>query len=135
MRRTGLVLALVAAMVTVLVFTAPAFAVDPSKAPTIPDASNPAGPGGKNPETGADNPPPQDTVNPKIGGDPQAADGTIGELATDYTVHTTDVGAPAGHHIIDTLDDPDPQLEPLDLESPGDLVQFCRDFPAFCPEP
>ena len=116
MRRTSLVLAVVAVMVTVLVVAAPAFAI------SLPEASDPAGPGGKNPETGNDNRPPEN-----IGGQSTtniaAPEGTTGELATDYTTHAHEVGAPAGHHVIDATP-----------YTPGELVQLCRDFPAFCPD-
>ena len=87
MRRTSLVLAVVAAMVTVLVFAAPAFAVGPS----LPDASDPAGP-------------PENSGPPGKAVDPQAPAGTIGGLASETVVADATVhGAPFGHHILDDL--------------------------------
>jgi len=114
-------------MVTVLVFAAPSFAI------SLPGASDPSGPGGTNPETGEASLDPPANIGGKS--DPEPPDDTIGELATDYTTHTTEVGAPAGHHIIDTLpringviDLTDP-LNNVTIESPGDLVQYCQDNP------
>ena len=107
-------------MVTVLVFTAPAFAISLGE-------SDPSGPGGKNPETGADNPPPN-----MIGGeprgeledrhDPQAPEDTTGGLAADYTSFEHELGGVPDHHLTQTL-----AANPTDeLESPGDLIQSCR---------
>ena len=87
MKRIFLVLAVAAAMVTVLVFAAPAFAV----APSLPDASDPAGP----PDSG---PPGVEDV------DPNAPAGTIGNLASEIVVDDATVhGVAPGHHILDDI--------------------------------
>jgi len=109
MRRTSLVLAVVAAMVTVLVFTAPAFAVEDHR---------PAGPGGTNPETGGDNPPPENILN-EGETPPQAPTDTVGGLATGVVL--LDVAGhdiPPGWHIVNDLG-----------QTPGELVQQCSDLP------
>src|SRR5215203_7179961 len=78
MRRTSLVLAVVAAMVTVLVFAAPAFAVAGAPgAPDLPDEALPAGP----PEPSG---PPSKDVDPKA--DTQAPTPTLGGLASEIVV-------------------------------------------------
>ena len=87
MRRTSLVLAVVAAMVTVLVFAAPALAVGPS----LPADSDPAGP-------------PENSGPPGKAVDPQADDqerGTLGGFASEAAVADATVhGVPFGHHIL-----------------------------------
>ncbi len=114
MRRTSLVLAVVVAMVTVLVFAAPAFAV------SLPSDAQPSGP----------QPPDGTQVTP----DPKAPNNTIGDLASgeaiDATRHEGEVLGPEapGYHIIRSL----PLLSLAageSLESPGDLVQYCQDNP------
>jgi hypothetical protein len=107
MRRTSLVLAVVAAMMTVLVFAAPAFAVGPS----LPVASDPAGP----PENSG--PPGGKAVDPK------APAGTIGRLASETAVADATVhGAPPVHHVIADFG-----------VTPGEFIQLCRDRPEASP--
>ena len=107
MRRTSVVLALVAAMVmTVLVFAAPAFA---EKTPIGPQ-------------------PPDDTqVTPDTQlGVPPSVENTIGDLASgealDATRHEGDDEGPEppGYHILEAT--------PF---TPGELVQLCRDNPDY----
>jgi hypothetical protein len=99
MRRTSLVLAVVAAMVTVLVFTAPAFAL-PS------DTANPQGPSAGKAEG--------------IGGqsDPKAPANTVGGLASGLAHHTIEEGGPPGYHVMHSQG-----------RTPGELVQECSDLP------
>jgi|SRR5215211_6862250 len=93
MRRTSLVLAVVAAMVTVLVFAAPAFAVAGAPgAPDLPDEALPAGP----PEPSG---PPSKDVDPKA--DTQAPTPTLGGLASEIVVDDATVhGVPPGYHLL-----------------------------------
>ncbi len=104
MRRTSLVLVVVAAMVTVLVVAAPAFALPSTNA-------YPAGSGG------LDDDPPEN-----IGGvsekDPQAPANTVGGLASGVAHHTIEEGGPPGYHVMEDQD-----------RTPGDLVQECSDLP------
>jgi hypothetical protein len=103
MRRTSVVLVVVAAMVTVLVFAAPAFAVNLG-------ASDPAGPGGIDPKTGED----RRIVPIAEKSDPKAPPGTTGGLVTDYIQFEQTVGgAPPGHHLIDVFGVTPPEV--LDL--------------------
>ena len=119
MRRTSLVLAVVAAMVTVLVFAAPAFAVAGAPgAPDLPDEALPAGP----PEPSG---PPSKDVDPKA--DTQAPTPTLGGLASEIVVDDATVhGAPPGHHILADLH-----------ATPGELAQICNNpddprYPFYC---
>jgi hypothetical protein len=94
MKRIMLLLAVVAAMVTVLVFAAPAFAVAGSPgAPILPKTSQPDGP----PENSG---PPGKLVDPQAA-DTQAPDVTLGGFASEFAVADATVhGVPFGHHIL-----------------------------------
>ena len=95
MRRTSLVLAVVVAMVTVLVFAAPAFAV------SLPDNALPPGPSAGESEGIADE------AEPPV-------EECVGDLATDTAFHTIEAGGPPDYHVIESI--------PEEL-SPGDLVK------------
>jgi len=115
MGRTSLVLAVVAAMVTVLVVAVPAFAVAPDRGASDPSGPPPnedsGGPAGKDVDPQADAAP-VDTLG-----------GTASEIIVDdATVH----GAPPGYHIMD-----------FTHLTPGEVAQICMHpddprYPVLC---
>ena len=116
MRRTSLVLAVVAAMVTVLVFAAPAFAVE--KCPTFPadcPAGAPEGPSAGGPPLKHYNLQEGEGLTPGGASDPQG-ENCVGDQVTDEALFISGVGGPPGYHVLEGN-------EQIPGQIPGDAIQ------------
>src|SRR5215217_3922756 len=111
MRRTSLVLAVVAAMVTVLVFAAPAFAANDNACPDFGSLEKECPPGTpEGPSAGK-----AEGIEEGVDEGPDQVDPCVGDLATDTVFHTIGEGGPPGEHVLEVAG------------TPGELVQQTQD--------